>query len=216
MKRSEKILKFLEKRYGDELEVSHLRGRNIYELLVSTILSQRTRDENTAKACKQLFAVANTPEEIIKLPMKKLQKLIRVSGPYKQKAKRIKQVSKIILEKYNGKFPRDREALMEMPGIGFKTSAIVLMYGFDIPIIAVDTHVNRIPKRMGLVDKKAKIEEVREKLESMFPKNKWYLINYSLVNFGKEICKPINPQCDKFPCPFISFCRAYKTKDFKV
>ena len=216
MKKAEKILKFLEKKYGDELEVSHLRGRNIFELVISTILSQRTRDENTDKACKQLFAVANTPEKILKLPMRKLQRLIRVSGPYKQKAKRIKQVSKIIIEKYNGKVPKDREELMEMPGIGFKTSAIILMYGFNIPIIAVDTHVNRIPKRMGLVDKKAKIEEVRKKLESMFPKKKWYLINYSLVNFGKEICKPINPQCDQYPCPFKSFCRAYKTKEFKV
>jgi endonuclease-3 len=216
MEKSEKILKFLEKRYGRQLKVSHLRGTNIFELLISTILSQRTRDENTDKASKQLFAVANTPEKILKLPMRKLQKLIRVSGPYKQKAKRIKQVSKTILEEYNGKVPRDREELMNMKGIGYKTSAIVMMYGFNIPIIAVDTHVNRIPKRMGLVDKKTNVEEVREKLESMFPKKKWYLINYSLVNFGKEICKPINPQCDEYPCPFKSFCRAYKTKEFKV
>lgn len=216
MKTSERILKFLEERYGDELEVSHLRGRNVFELVVSTILSQRTRDENTDKACKQLFAVANTPEQILKLPTKKLEKLIRITGPYKQKAKRIKQVSKILLEKYGGRVPNDREALMEMPGIGFKTSAIIQMYGFNIPIIAVDTHVNRIPKRMGLVDKKADVEEVREKLESIFPKTKWYLINYSLVNFGKEICKPLGPKCDHFKCPFRSFCRAYKSKDFKI
>jgi endonuclease-3 len=216
MKKAEKILNFLEKRYGKDVERSHLRNRDIFKLLIETVLSQRTRGENSWKAAEQLFAVADTPEKILKLPMKKLQKLIRVSGPYRQKAKRIKETSKIILEKYNGKVPSNREELMAIPGIGYKTSAIVLMYGFNKPIIAIDTHCNRIPKRLGLVDKKANVEEVREKLESIFPKNKWYLINYTLISFGREICKPINPQCDSYPCTFRYFCRAYKTKDFKI
>jgi len=181
-------------------------------------LSQRTREENTAKACENLFSTSKTPEEILKLPLRKLQKLIRVSGPYRQKAKRIKQISKIILEKHKGKIPKNREELMKLPGVGYKTADIVLMYGFGIPRIAIDTHCNRIPKRIDLVNRKANVEEVREKLESIFPKNKWYLINLGFVSFGREICKPVNPLCikDSENCPFSSFCRAYKTKNFKV
>jgi len=207
------ILNFLEKRYGKYIDNSPMENQGIFELLIETILSQRTRDENSEKAAKQLFAVARKPQKIFKLPIKRLQNLIRISGPYRQKAKRIKRVSKIILEKYRGKVPNDREELMKLPGVGFKTSAIVLMYGFGIPRIAVDVHVEVCSKRLGLVNKKANVEEVREKLESIFPRSKWYLINLGFVSFGKEICKPM-PICIKDPknCPFSGFCKAYKTK----
>jgi len=212
------ILNFLEKKYGKYIITSNLNNQEIFELLIGTILSQRTRDENSERAARQLFALARTPEQILNLPMRKLQGLIRISGPYRQKAKRIKQISKIILETYKGKIPNNREELMKLPGVGYKTSAIVLMYGFNKPTIAVDTHCNRIPKRIGLVDKKANVEEVRKKLESLFTKDKWYLINLGFVNFGKEICKPVNPLCikDSKNCPFLGFCKAYKTKRFKL
>lgn len=208
------ILNYLENKYGNYIDNSKMKNQEIFELLIETVLSQRTRDENSEKAADQLFVVAKTPKQILKLPIKKLQNLIRISGPYKQKAKRIKQISKIILEKYKGKVPNDREELMELPGVGFKTSAIVLMYGFGIPRIAIDTHTNRVPKRIGIVPLNYDVEEVREKLESLFPKNKWYLINLGFVSFGKEICKPINPLCikDSKNCSFSSFCKAYKTK----
>jgi endonuclease-3 len=218
MNKVDVILKLLEKRYGKYIDISPLKNKEIFELLIGTVLSQRTRDENSEKAAKQLFSVAKTPKQISKLPMKKLQKLIKISGSYRQKAKRIKQISKIILETYKGKIPNNREELMKLPGVGYKTSAIVLMYGFGIPTIAIDTHCNRVPKRIGLVDKKANVEEVRLKLESLFPKNKWYLINLGFVNFGKEICKPVNPLCikDSKNCPFSGFCKAYKIKKFKL
>lgn len=217
MNKTNIILNFLEKRYGTFINTS-MKNQEIFELLIETVLSQRTRDESSEKAANNLFKVAKTPKQIINLPMKKLHNLIRVSGPYKQKSKRIKQMTKIILEEYNGKVPNNREELIELPGVGFKTADIVLMYGFNIPSIAVDTHCNRVPKRIGIVDKKANVEEVKKTLESLFPKNKWYLINIGFVSFGKEICKPINPLCikDKKNCPFSSFCKAYKTKDFKV
>jgi endonuclease-3 len=218
MNKAKIILNFLEKRYGRHIDNSPMRNLGIFELLIETVLSQRTRDENSHKAAEQLFAVAKTPKQISELPTKKLQSLIRISGPYRQKAKRIKQISKIILEKYKEKVPNTREELMELPGIGYKTADIVLMYGFNIPSIAIDTHCNRIPKRIGLIDKKADVEEVKETLQSIFPKEKWYLINLGLVSFGKEICKPVSPVCtkDSKNCPFSSFCKAYKIKDFKV
>ena len=195
-----------------------MRNQEIFELLIGTILSQRSRDENTEKAAKRLFAVARTPKQLVKLPTRKLQSLIRISGPYKQKTKKIKRASKTILEKYNGKVPNTREELIGIYGVGYKTADIVLMYGFNIPSIAVDTHVNRVPKRIGLVDRTANVEQARERLEKLFPKNKWYLINLGFVSFGKKICKPVNPLCikDKKNCPFSKFCKAYKTKEFKV
>lgn len=212
------ILNFLERRYGRYIDNSSMRNQGIFELLVETILSQRTRDENSEKAANQLFEIARTPKQILKLPMKKLQKLIRTSGPYRQKAKRIKQVSKAILEKYNGKVPKTREELIELSGVGFKTADIVLMYGFNRPSIAVDTHVYKVSKRIGLAGLKDNVEEVKEKLERLFPRSKWYLINLGFVSFGKEICKPVNPLCIKDPkiCPFSSFCQAYKNKKFKM
>jgi endonuclease-3 len=218
MNKIKNILNLLERRYGMYINNSVMKNQEIFELLIETVLSQRTRDESSEKAANNLFKVAKTPRQILKLPMKKLQSLIRISGPYKQKSKRIKQMTKIILEKYNGKVPNNREELIELPGVGFKTADIVLMYGFNIPSIAIDTHCNRVPKRIGLVEREANVEKVKEKLEGLFPRNKWYLINLGFVSFGKEICKPINPICikDSKNCPFSSFCKAYKTKDFKV
>jgi len=218
MNKKSLILNFLESRYGKYIYSSRMKNQEVFELLIETVLSQRTRDENSEKAARQLFSVAKTPKQIIKLPIKKLQSLIRISGPYRQKAKRIKQISKTILENYKGKVPNTREELMKLYGVGYKTADIVLMYGFNIPSIAVDTHVNQVSKRIGLVDVKDDFEEVKEKLEKIFPKNKWYLINLGFVIFGKEICKPVNPLCikDSKNCPFSGFCKAYKTKGFKV
>jgi endonuclease-3 len=218
MNKTKIILGFLERKYGKYIDRSHSNNQGIFELLIGTILSQRTRDENTEKAAEHLFKVARTPRQIAKLPMKKLQALIRVSGPYRQKAKKIKRTTKSILENFNGKVPRTREELMGLYGVGPKTADIVLMYGFNIPSIAIDTHVNRVPKRIGLVDKKSNLEQVKEKLEDIFPRNKWYLINMGFVIFGKEICKPIRPLCikNKKNCPFSGFCNAYRTKKFSV
>jgi endonuclease-3 len=218
MDKAKTILKYFEKNYGKDIDNSRLNNRKIFELLIETILSQRTRDENSAKAADQLLSVARNPKQIVVLPMRKLQSLIRISGPYKQKAKKIKSASKTILEKYKGKVPNTRKELMSIYGVGPKTADIVLMYGFNIPSIAVDTHCNRVPKRIGIVEKTYNVERVKEKLEELFPKKKWYLINLGFVSFGKKICKPINPLCIKNPrkCPFSKFCKAYKTRDFTI
>ncbi len=203
MNKVKKLVDFLEKKYGYP-EI----GGNKFQLLVTTVLSQRTRDENTWRASKQLFSVARTPEAIAKLPLKKLEKLIKPSGPYKHKAIHIKQISKIILNEYRGRVPGTREELMELPGVGYKTADIVLSYGFGVPTIAVDTHVNRIPKRIGIVDEKAGVEQVRERLEKMIPGKKRFVVNLGLVRFGQEICKPIGPLCSN--CPLNTICTYYK------
>jgi endonuclease-3 len=204
------LIKFLKERYGRDIKIKPSANHEVFKLLIETILSQRTRDENSGKAAENLFSKADTPEKILRLNIRKLEKLIRISGPFIQKAKRIKQVSKIILNEYNGKVPKTRVELMELPGVGFKTADIVLMYGHGIPSIAIDTHCNRVPKRIGIVDEKANVEEVKKNLESLIPKKDWCIVNTGLVQFGREICRPINPKCEI--CPMKRHCKYFSKK----
>ncbi len=189
-----------------------------FKILVACLLSQRSRDENTEVVARRLFAKAQTPQEIAKLPIRKLKSLIRSSGTYRQKALRLKQICKILLEQYRGKVPRTREQLMELPGIGYKCADIVLMNAFVVPAIAVDTHVYVVCKRLGLAPPAANVEEVKQSLEKFFPKPKWKFINLGMVNFGREVCIARKPLCviNKSNCPFSGFCWAYKTKRFDV
>ncbi|MFH0832801.1 MAG: endonuclease III [Candidatus Aenigmatarchaeota archaeon] len=207
MNRKEKmriLLKFIKKRYNTE----NYFARNKFRLLVSTILSQRTRDENTAVAAERLFRRAKTPTDIIKLKNKELEQLVYSSGFYKQKARRIKVVCSILIERYDGKVPKKREELLSLPGVGYKTADIVLSYGYRVPTIAVDTHVNRIPKRIGLIDEKANVEEVRKELEELTEKADRFIVNLGLIQFGREFCKPVKPSCNL--CPISRICSYYK------
>lgn len=198
------VLKFFRKRYGEEVEGLLKFGKNVFKLLIVTILSQRTRDENTRKASENLFSVASRPEEILNLPDKKLQELIKPSGMYKQKAGKIKKLCKVLVEELKGKIPRKREELLKLPGVGDKTADIVLSYGFGLPVIAVDVHVEVCSKRLGLVDKKAKYMEIRKELEELVPEKERYMVNLGFVRFGQEICLTRNPKC--YACPFHHFC----------
>jgi len=204
--RARRIVRFLKQRY----RIEHRFKSDPFKVLVSCIISQRTKEENTEKASEALFAVADSPESLAKLPIKEIEKAVKPSGTFRQKARRIKEVAKIIVEKYKGKVPKDRDALLSLPGVGWKTSAVVLSYGFGIPIIAVDTHVNRISKRLGIADEKDDVETVRKKLESFFDKKDWLVINLGFVNFGREICRPRNPKCEI--CPFKDICDYYKKR----
>ena len=202
MDRKEKmmvVLKEFRKRYG--FGSSH--GKP-FQTLITTVISQRNTDVSTAKVAKKLFKAAKTPIEITRLPMGKLQKILRPGGTWRQKSRNIRKISEIILKGYGGRVPKSRSRLMELPGVGPKTADIVLMYGFGIPSIAVDVHTDRIPRRLGLVGWDAKIHEVKEVLESLTPKNQWHIVNRGFVSFGQEICKSKNPKCRE--CPFLRFC----------
>lgn len=189
-----------------------------FKILAACLLSQRSRDENTETTAKKLFQEANTPRAILKIPLRRLQTIIRQSGTYRQKAKRLKEICRILIEQYRGKVPRTRAQLMELPGIGYKCADIVLMNAFAVPAIAVDTHVYVVGKRLGLAPEKAKVEEVKRSLEKFFPKREWKFINLGMVNFGREICIARKPLCiaSADNCPFSGFCKAYRTKRFKV
>ena len=207
LRKSEKIIKFLEKKYGP---IRHYYEGDPFKVLISCIISQRTREENTEKVSKALFKVADTPEKLSNMPLKILESLIRPSGTFRQKAKHIKETSKIILKKYNGMVPLSRKELIKLPGVGFKTADVVIAYGHKKPSIAVDTHVNQISKRLGLVDREDSVENVREKLEDFFPKEKWRVINIGFVRFGRDICLPRNPKCNI--CELRGICKYFKEK----
>lgn len=198
----------------DELEELFTRrtfsDQTPYQVLIRTILSQRTRDENTDKATANLFSVYHTMEEVAEAPVEKIAELVKQAGFYNVKAKRIKEVSNILLEEYDGIVPDSMDELLKLPGVGRKTANCVLVFGFQEDAIPVDVHVHRISNRLGLVHTD-KPEETEMVLREIVPKNYWLPINDLMVQFGQNICKPINPQ--HLECPFTDICETYNNEN---
>lgn len=186
--------------------------KNPYKILISCILSQRTKDEITEKVSNDLFRIVTSPEDLVRLNNNDLEKILYSIGFYKVKAKRLKEVSNILIESYNGKVPNSFDELIKLPGVGRKTANIVITKGFNKKGIAVDTHVHRISNRLGLVKTK-KPEETENELKKIVPKKYWIELNDYLVNFGKNICTPISPRCSI--CPIQSYCKRIGVKKFR-
>ncbi len=178
-----------------------------FYILISTILSARNRDVMTREAVRNLFSEYKTPEQLANAPIREIERRIIKSGFYKTKARRIKDVSKIILEKYNNKVPDTIEELIELPGVGRKTAGCVLVYAHGKDAIPVDTHVHRISNRIGFVKTK-KREDTETELMKLVPKRLWIYVNEVLVIHGQNVCRPINPLCDK--CKITEYCEYYK------
>ena len=174
-----------------------------FKILIGTILSLRTKDKTTDEASKRLFAAANTPLEIAKLSTEEIQKLIYPVGFYKRKAQEIKEISEVLIEKYNGKVPDSLGELLKIKGVGRKTANLVITEAFDEYGICVDTHVHRISNRLGWVKTKTP-EQTEMALRKILPKQYWKTINPILVTFGQHICKPVSPLCSS--CPIESYC----------
>jgi len=178
-----------------------------FRILIATILSARTKDENTTKAADKLFKLYGTPQKLAKAKAKDIEKVIKSVGFYHVKSKRIIEVANIILTKYHGKVPADIDKLVEIPGVGRKTANCVLVYAFEKPAIPVDTHVHRISNRLGLVDTKTP-EETEMELRKKIPKKYWLPINNTFVMYGQNICKPISPMCTV--CKIKNSCNYFK------
>ncbi|MCX7000081.1 MAG: endonuclease III [Candidatus Sumerlaeota bacterium] len=170
--------------------------RDPFRILVSTVLSLRTKDDCTAAASERLFALARTPHDMLNLPEKEIAKAIYPVGFYNTKAKHIKQICAILMEKYNGCVPADLERLLELPGVGRKTANLVITLGFGIPGICVDTHVHRITNRWGYVHTRAPVE-TEFALRKCLPMRFWIIINDLLVTYGQNICTPVSPRCSE-------------------
>ena len=209
MKESEiiKVLEILRKKYPSSSQTTLNRMRkkpNAFKILISCLLSLRARDENTEKVSRQLFRVAETPKEILRIPIKKLEKLIFSSGHYHKKARVLKHVSKEILKRFKAKVPNSREDLMSIKGIGPKTANIVLAFAFGECVIPVDTHCHRIPNRLGWIKTKTP-EKSEEALNKIIPDKNKCEFNAIFVQFGRDICAPISPKCSI--CPVRKFCK---------
>src|SRR5579864_2793638 len=164
-------------------------------ILIGTILSARTRDESTAAVVKTLFSKYKTANALARAKLSDVEKIIKRTGFYHVKAKRIIEVASIIDSKYSGKVPKTMEDLLSLPGVGRKTANCVLVYAFDEPAIPVDTHVHRISNRLGLVQTKTP-EETELELMRTIPKRYWLELNELFVRFGQTTCKPVGPRCD--------------------
>lgn len=165
-----------------------------YKVLISTLLSLRTKDDVTAKASYRLFEKADTPGKMIKLTENEIEKLIFPVGFYKNKAKTIIEASAVLLEKYSGKVPDSLDELLAFKGVGRKTANLVLSLGYGQDTICVDTHVHRISNRWGVVNTKDP-EETEFALMEKIPKKYWSEINDLMVAFGQTICRPVGPKC---------------------
>jgi len=179
------------------------RGATPFEVLVSTILSLRTKDEVTSQAAKRLFQEATTPEQILALGEQRLSELIYPVGFYPTKAQRLLAISRIILDAHGGKVPQTIEALLKLPGVGRKTANLVMVEGFKEPAICVDTHVHRISNRIGYVQTKTP-DQTEMALRAKLPRKHWIRYNELLVAFGQVICRPVSPFCSR--CPVVEMC----------
>lgn len=207
---SEYIYKSLQKEFPDahcELEF-----QTPFELLIATILSAQCTDERVNQVTTNLFKVANTPEEIIALGLGDLESKIRSLGLYHNKAKSVLSASQILVEEYAGLVPDDINLLRKLPGVGRKTANVVVSNAYGIPALAVDTHVFRVARRLGLAEGTTP-EKVEKELMEVFPREQWTSLHHLLIFLGRRICTARKPNCTE--CPVTSVCKRYhddKTK----
>jgi len=175
-----------------------------FRVLISCILSLRTQDATTANASHRLFAVADSPQAMVKLPAQKIEKLIYPVGFYKTKARQILEMCRTIINRHAGKVPDEIDNLLAFKGVGRKTANLVVTLGYNKPGICVDTHVHRISNRWGYI-KTATPEKTEIALRAKLPKKYWIEYNNLLVNFGQHLCRPISPLCSE--CPVKKYCR---------
>jgi len=175
-----------------------------FRVLISCILSLRTQDATTAKASHRLFAVADSPQAMIKLTAKKIAKLIYPVGFYKTKARNILDICRTIIADYDGKVPDEIDELLKFKGVGRKTANLVVTLGYGKPGICVDSHVHRISNRWGYVKTKTP-EKTEVALRDKLPKQYWIEYNNLLVNFGQHLCRPISPLCSE--CLVKRYCK---------
>ena len=177
-----------------------------FKILIGTILSSRTRDENTTKVVKTLFKRFRNAKELAEGNIEEVKQIIHSIGFYNVKAKRIIEVSQLIVKRFDGKVPNSIEKLLELPGVGRKTANCVLVYGFNIPAIPVDIHVHRISNRIGLVNTKTP-EKTEIELSSIIDRRYWLKLNSTFVMYGQNVCLPVTPNCKL--CKLKKICKFY-------
>jgi endonuclease-3 len=177
--------------------------RDPFEILISTLISLRTKDEVTAVATERLFALASTPEEMVGLSEEEIQKAIYPAGFYRNKAETIRHVCRELIDRFHSRVPDSIEELLTFRGVGRKTANLVVALGFNGPGLCVDTHVHRISNRIGYVRTKTP-DETEFALRAKLPPEHWSRYNTLLVAFGRNTCRPVSPLCGG--CPITRYC----------
>ncbi|MGC4376323.1 endonuclease III [Fictibacillus sp. Mic-4] len=182
-----------------------LHHSNPFELTIAVLLSAQCTDALVNKVTPKLFAKYKTPQDYLNVSLEELQEDIRSIGLYRNKAKNIQKLCEMVIKEYDGQIPQDRDELMKLPGVGRKTANVVVSVAFGIPAIAVDTHVERVSKRLGICRWKDSVLEVEHTLMKKVPEAEWGVTHHRLIFFGRYHCKAQNPQC--LECPLLTICR---------
>jgi endonuclease III len=183
---------------------------NSFELVIAVALSAQCTDVLVNKVTKNLFQKYKSPEDYLRVPLEELQNDIRSIGLFRNKAKNIQKLCQLLLEEYDGVVPKDRDELQRLPGVGRKTANVVMSVAYGIPAIAVDTHVERVSKRLGFCRWKDSVLEVEKTLMKKVPEDEWSVTHHRMIFFGRYHCKAQNPQCET--CPLFSLCREGKKR----
>lgn len=207
----EKTMLALEKMYAMFPEAhGELNYETPFQLLIAVILSAQATDVSVNKATPALFEVFPTPETLAEAPLEEITEKIRTIGLFRNKAKNIKACAQQLLEKFDGQVPQTREELILLPGVGRKTANVVLGDAFDIPAIAVDTHVERVSKRLRICKLNANVIEVEETLMRKVPEELWVKTHHTMIFFGRYHCIARSPKCEK--CPLLDMCQEGKER----
>ncbi|AUS27127.1 endonuclease III [Paenibacillus sp. P2(2022)] len=183
---------------------------NAFELTIAVLLSAQCSDQMVNKVTADLFHKYKSPEDYLAVPLEELEQDIRRIGLYRNKAKHIHNLCRILIDQYGGEIPSEHDQLVKLPGVGRKTANVVVSTAFDVPAIAVDTHVERVSKRLGFAGWDDSVLEVEKKLMKRVPRDEWSVTHHRLIFFGRYHCKAQNPQCQV--CPLLDVCREGKKR----
>jgi endonuclease-3 len=187
-----------------------LNHSNPFELTIAVLLSAQCTDETVNKVTATLFEKYKRPEHYLAVPLEELEQDIRRIGLFRNKAKNIQKLCRILIDEYGGEVPREHDKLTQLPGVGRKTANVVVSNAFGVPAIAVDTHVERVSKRLGIAAADDSVLEVENKLMKLVPREEWTQTHHRLIFFGRYHCKAQNPQCDV--CPLLDSCKEGKQR----
>ena len=186
---------------------------NLYELLVAVLLSAQCTDERVNQVTPALFKLGNSAETMQHVPVDEIYKIVRPCGLAPQKSKAIYNLSKILVEQYNGEVPEDMDALETLPGVGHKTASVVMSQGFGHPAFPVDTHIHRLAQRWGLTKGKSVTQTERD-LKKLFPKESWNSLHLQIIFYGREFCSARG--CDGRVCDICNSCYPNRKTPFKA
>ncbi len=203
MARVDTILEVMNEMFPNaKCELNHT---NSFELLIAVMLSAQTTDKSVNILTTSLFKKYHTPDDYINVDIKELEQDVKKIGLYKNKAKNLKKMSQSLVDNFDGVVPSSQEKLESLAGVGRKTANVVLSVWFDVPRIAVDTHVERVSKRLKLAYKNDSVKQVEEKLMRKLPKDKWSDTHHKMIFFGRYHCMARNPKCEN--CKLQELCR---------